>query len=119
MLNLLYTLLIFVTWLFGSKKIHRKWILFNHRDKLCISTIFDPAILANTKLTILYRVGAHDLLRMLECSSNTHACLQRIFQCGCVYLHFTYNDIYICYTHSSHLISIIKCHHRLPQWQCP
>ena len=26
-----------------------------------------------------------------------HACLRRIFQCGRVYLHFTYNDIYICY----------------------
>ena len=24
-------------------------------------------------------------------------CLRRIFQCGGVYLHFTYNDIYICY----------------------
>ena len=27
-----------------------------------------------------------------------HACLRRIFQCGRVYLHFTYNDIYICYS---------------------
>ena len=48
-----------------------------------------------------------------------HACLRRLFQCGCVYLHFTYNDIYICYMHSPPLISIIECHHHLPQWQCP
>ena len=26
-----------------------------------------------------------------------HACFRRIFQCGRVYLHFAYNDIYICY----------------------
>ena len=47
-----------------------------------------------------------------------HACLRRTFQCGHVYLHFTYNDTYICYMHSTHLISIIKCHHHHPQWQC-
>ena len=49
-----------------------------------------------------------------------HACLQRIFLYGRVYLHFTYHDIYVCYIHiyvcyiqSPHLISIIKCHHYL------
>ena len=26
-----------------------------------------------------------------------HACLRRIFQYGRVYLHFIYNDVYICY----------------------
>ena len=48
-----------------------------------------------------------------------HASLRRVFQCGRVYLHFTYNDIYICYMQSPHLISIIKCRHHLPQWQWP
>ena len=36
-----------------------------------------------------------------------------------VYLQFKYNDIFIWYMYSPHLISIIKCHHHLPQWQCP
>ena len=35
-----------------------------------------------------------------------HASLRRVFQCGRVYLHFTYNDIYISYMQSPHLISI-------------
>ena len=48
-----------------------------------------------------------------------HACLPRLFQCGRVYLDFTYNDTYICYMYSPHLISIIKCHHRYSQLQCP
>ena len=38
----------------------------------------------------------------------THASLGRIFQYGRVYLHFTYSDIYICYKHSPHLMSIIN-----------
>ena len=29
-----------------------------------------------------------------------HACLQRIFQCGRVYLHFTYSDIYLYLLHA-------------------
>ena len=48
-----------------------------------------------------------------------HACLRSLFQCGRVYLHFTYNDIYICYMHSPHLRGITKCHHHHPHWQCP
>ena len=35
-----------------------------------------------------------------------HACLRRIFQCGRVYLHFTENDIYICYMNFE--INLIK-----------
>ena len=40
------------------------------------------------------------MLVCLECFNTVqiaHACLRRIFQCRRVYLHFTYNDIYICY----------------------
>ena len=40
------------------------------------------------------------MLVYFECFNTVqiaHACLQRIFQCGRVYSHFTYNDIYICY----------------------
>ena len=62
------------------------------------------------------------MLVYFECFNTVqiaHACLRRIFQCGRVYLHFTYNNIYICYMHSPHLISIIKCHHHHPYWQCP
>ena len=41
------------------------------------------------------------MLVYFECFNTVqiaHACLRRIFQCESVYLHFTYNDIYICYT---------------------
>ena len=41
------------------------------------------------------------MLVYFECFNTVQialACLRRIFQCGRVYLHFTYNDIYICYT---------------------
>ena len=40
------------------------------------------------------------MLVYFECFNTdqiAHACLRRIFQCRRVYLHFTYNDIYICY----------------------
>ena len=63
------------------------------------------------------------MLVYFECFNRVqiaHGCLRRLFQCGRVYLHFTYNDIYICYMHSKHFArSIIKCHHRHPQLQYP
>ena len=43
------------------------------------------------------------MLVYFECFNTVeiaHACLRRIFQCGRVYSHFTYNDIYICYSGS-------------------
>ena len=62
------------------------------------------------------------MLVYFECFNTVQiapACLGRIFQYGRIYLYFTDNDIYICYMHSPHLISIIKCHRHLAQWQCP
>ena len=60
---------------------------------------------------IKFSIAHACFFRMLKYSSNSpcmftknaliHACLQRIYQCGPVYLHFTNKDIYICYNRDS------------------
>ena len=84
-----------------------------------IDTIFNSPCLFTSNSLIQFQ----QLMLVYEEHFNTvqiaHACLRKIFQCGRVYLHFTYNDIYICHMHSPHLISIIKCQHRHPELQYP
>ena len=62
-----------------------------------IDTIFNSPCLFTSNALIQFK----QLMLIYEECFNTaqiaHACLRRIFQCGRVYLHFTYNDIYICY----------------------
>ena len=87
-------------------KILPKNIFKNKSREDEIDTIFNSPCLFTWNALIQFKIA--------------HACLRRIFQCmRRVYLHFTYNDIFICYMHSPYLISIIKCHHRHPPWQCP
>ena len=61
--------------------------------------IFTKTSVAKVKLTQFSIVK----VVYFECFNTVqiaHACLLRIFRYGRIYLHSTYNDIYICYMHT-------------------
>ena len=79
-----------------------------------MNTIFNSQCLFPLNALIQFK---QSMLFCFECFNTVqiaHACLQKIYEYRRKYLHFAYNDIYICSMHFSHLISIIKCHHHFP-----